>query len=146
MKELFVTAWDRHRLKDCVFGLVPWVSPDGLPSVNELDKKLDEAEIILEPRETPPDLVTMRSRVKLRDLRSNRTSIYTLAYPLDSMPDSVSVFEPVGIALLGARHGSLIEAAGSTGAGVLEVEKLLFQPRGGRSLSPLAGRVSVRPA
>jgi regulator of nucleoside diphosphate kinase len=59
----------------------------------------------------PPDIVTMNSRVRIRDNGTGRINEVTLVYPRDANPDlgRISVLAPIGSALLGLRVGQTIE-------------------------------------
>lgn len=59
----------------------------------------------------PPDVVTMNSRVKIRDAATGQIKDLTLVYPKDANPDTgcVSVLAPIGSALLGLHIGQTIE-------------------------------------
>lgn len=58
----------------------------------------------------PPDIITMHSRVLMRDLDSGATDTYTLVYPhqSDLTRGRLSVLAPLGTALLGFRQGAQI--------------------------------------
>ncbi|MGC4064143.1 MAG: nucleoside diphosphate kinase regulator [Polyangiaceae bacterium] len=59
----------------------------------------------------PPDVVTMNSRVLVRDDATGKHSALTLVYPRDADADQgrVSVLAPMGSALLGLSVGQTIE-------------------------------------
>ena len=78
----------------------------------------------------PGNVVTMNSKVRLKDMDSRKEHVYTLVYPseADPMNGRVSVLAPVGTALLGNRVGSEIEWAVPAGVRRLRVEEILFQP------------------
>src|SRR5690606_29962446 len=73
-----------------------------------LDDELERAEVV-DPSALPPNVVTMNSRVRLRERRSGREHELTLVYPPDAGEDRVSVLAPVGSALLGLSVGQDIE-------------------------------------
>lgn len=82
-------------------------------------------------REIGPDVVTMHSQVEVRLLRSGQRRKLTLCYPADADPAAgwVSVFSPMGAALLGLRVGEI--ACWETPGGEpvqAELQALLFQP------------------
>jgi regulator of nucleoside diphosphate kinase len=79
----------------------------------------------------PPDVVTMNSTVRLRDLETDEEETYTLVYPeeADIDADRLSVLAPVGTALLGYRAGDVVEWPVPAGVRRFRVEKVLFQPR-----------------
>jgi regulator of nucleoside diphosphate kinase len=124
-----VTVTDRHRLKDSIFSIIAWVDEQHLDCLELLDQKLDSAEIILDPMEIPPDLVTMRSRVKVRSLSDAiESGIYTLLYPFENEPliKKASVISPLGAALFGERHGNTVELPNDSGA--VAIEGVVYQP------------------
>ena len=83
----------------------------------------------------PPDVVTMNSTVRLRDLETGEEETYTLVYPeqADIEADRLSVLAPVGTALLGYRSGDVIEWPVPAGVRRFRVEEVLFQPRNARA-------------
>jgi regulator of nucleoside diphosphate kinase len=94
-----------------------------------LAEELEEAEVV-DPGEVPPDVVTMRSRVRVLDMVSGETATYTLCYPVeaDLAAGRLSVLAPIGTALLGYREGDVVEWPVPGGVRVLKIEKLLHQP------------------
>ena len=94
-----------------------------------LAEELEEAEVV-EPERVPPDVVTMRSRVRVRDMVNGELSTYTLCYPVEADLDAgrLSVLAPIGTALLGYREGDVVEWPVPGGVRVLKIEKLLHQP------------------
>lgn len=80
--------------------------------------------------EIPPDVVTMGSTVRLRDLETGEEETYTLVYPdeADIEEDKLSVLAPVGTALLGYRAGDAVEWPVPAGVLRFRVEEVLFQP------------------
>lgn len=77
-------------------------------AADRLEPLLDAAST-LPPREVPPDLVTMHSRIELVDADAGTRSTITLCYPdeADAAQGAVSVLSPVGSALLGRSAGAL---------------------------------------
>jgi regulator of nucleoside diphosphate kinase len=94
-----------------------------------LAEELEEAEVV-EPEGIPPDVVTMRSRVQVRDMVSGDLATYTLCYPVEANLNAgrLSVLAPIGTALLGYREGDVVEWPVPGGVRVLRIEKLLHQP------------------
>src|SRR5690242_8698683 len=64
---------------------------------------------VIAPAQIPPGVVTMRSRVRVRDMRGGAAQTYTVVYPdeADIERRMVSVLAPLGAALLGARAGQV---------------------------------------
>ena len=94
-----------------------------------LAEELEDAEVV-EPESVPPDVVTMRSRVRVLDMVSGQTATYTLCYPVEADLEAgrLSVLAPIGTALLGYREGDVVEWPVPGGVRVLRIEKLLHQP------------------
>lgn len=104
--------------------------PGDFPGRATLEAELDRAEV-LEPAAMPVDVVTMNSTVRFTLLESGKTNTLTLVYPKDvqGSTDKVSVFAPVGIALLGLRVNDSFTLPGATGQTVtVRVDAIEFQP------------------
>jgi regulator of nucleoside diphosphate kinase len=119
-----VTELDRARIHRWLRGQPPSANDRGLI---ELVDNADE----VPSRQIPGDVVTMYSQVLLTGAGNKEDRKLTLCYPSDAEPMTgfVSVFSPVGVALLGRRVGEDVTWAGPDGR--LEsarVEALLFQP------------------
>ncbi len=78
----------------------------------------------------PPDVVTMNSNVRVRDLDSQEVFSCTLSWPgeADAGNGRVNVLAPLGMALLGCRVGEAVEWPVPGGLRRLRVEEILFQP------------------
>jgi regulator of nucleoside diphosphate kinase len=100
---------------------------DAARALGDLVDNADE----VAPQQVPDDVVTMYSQVLLSDSRGAHERKLTLCYPPDAEPMAgfVSVFSPVGAALLGLRVGEAAAWSGPDGkAEVARVKALLFQP------------------
>lgn len=80
-----------------------------LPGAEPLEIEMNRANVV-EPTEVPADVVTMNSTVAFIDDDSEQELELTLVYP-DGVKGSntVSIFAPVGSALLGLSVGQAIE-------------------------------------
>lgn len=126
--ERTLSELDHVRLTNLVqrhkFGVT--VSSATLP----IERVLGDADVV-HWREVPPDVVTMHSRVLLKDLQTGTESELTLCYPADADASAgyVSVLSPAGWSLLGQRVGATVfwptPAGGTLSA---EILGLLFQP------------------
>lgn len=94
-----------------------------------LDQELDRAEVIA-TGDLSPDVVTMHSTVRVRDLDSGSSMVYTLAFPVDADIEKkrISVLAPIGTALIGYRAGDVLEWVTPGGTKRLHIEEVLFQP------------------
>lgn len=85
---------------------------------------------VVAPEKVPAHIVTMNSKVRLRDEQRDEEEVLTLAYPDDSgyAKDRVSVLSPIGAALLGCREGEQVGLVGSRASRALVLEKIEYQP------------------
>ena len=76
----------------------------------ELEDELSRARVI-PPKDIPEDVITMNSKVRLRDLDSGQEMVYSLVFPGDAdvAENKISVLAPIGTALIGYRVGDTIE-------------------------------------
>jgi regulator of nucleoside diphosphate kinase len=104
--QIMITSADLDRLER----LLDSVSPLHVPGLDALRRELDRAEVV-EPREIPPDVITMNSTARFVDEVSGKEFELTLVYPDDThlTHGTVSVLAPVGSALLGLSVGQSIE-------------------------------------
>jgi regulator of nucleoside diphosphate kinase len=88
--------------------------------------------------EIPPDVVTMGSTVRMRDLETGETETYTLVYPheADIEAGKLSVLAPVGTALLGYRVGDVVEWPVPAGVARFRVEEVVSQSAPAHVSSP----------
>ena len=79
-----------------------------MPGVDALQSEMDRAHVV-EPTEVPPEVVTMNSTVEFINDQSGQKFEMTLVYPdAVSGSETVSIFAPVGSALLGLSVGQSI--------------------------------------
>jgi regulator of nucleoside diphosphate kinase len=125
--ELTVTEADFDRLKHLVESPRYRVSHAVL--IPALREGLERSRVV-EPARVPKEVVTMNSKVRVRDLKADEAETYTLVYPdnADINDGKLSVLAPLGTALLGARVGQVVEFLAPGGTRRLNVEKILYQP------------------
>jgi regulator of nucleoside diphosphate kinase len=125
--ELLVTEADFDRLKHLVESPRYRVSHAVL--IPALREGLERCRVV-EPVRVPKEVVTMHSKVRVRDLDADETEAYTLVYPDDAdiNDGKLSVLAPLGTALLGARVGQVVKFLAPGGTRRLKVEKILYQP------------------
>jgi regulator of nucleoside diphosphate kinase len=128
---IYITEADRDRLRT----LIAVMKHPGHDQVREdldrLEEELDRAEIVT-PQSLPHDVITMRSRVRLRDVVSGQEMVYSLVFPneADLRQGKISVLAPIGTALLGCQAGEIIEWDVPAGLKRFKVEEVLYQPEG----------------
>ena len=106
-----------------------------LPGVEALEEEMNRANVV-EPTEVPPEVVTMNSTVEFIDDKTGQTFQMTLVYP-DAVTghETVSIFAPVGSALLGLSVGQSIVWQIPGGRELnLRVLKVLRQPEAMREI------------
>ena len=126
---IYITEIDRQRLEKLIEIAGQRDDAVNREYLRKLEHELDMAETVA-PAEVPADVITMRSKVRLRDLNSGEEMIYTLVFPTeaDSGNGRISVLAPIGTAMLGYRVGSVVEWQVPSGLRRLKVEELLYQP------------------
>jgi regulator of nucleoside diphosphate kinase len=133
-KPIHVTDSDFQRLKTLLRS--DWVDrKEDAGDLKRLESEIERARIV-KSTAVPKDVVTMNSRVKLRDLDSGDAVDFSLVFPtfpfaagsnhLAKM--TVSVLAPIGTAVLGYRVGDEIEWEVPAGVRRLKVEDVPFQP------------------
>jgi regulator of nucleoside diphosphate kinase len=128
MENPIVTAVDRARLHDMVRAARS-VGDPFRSHLRELTDALERADVV-PPAEVGRDVVTMKSCVRARDVETGGVEAFTLVYHGESgMFDSrLSVLTPMGVAVLGARVGDVIEFPIRRGVRRLRIEEMLYQP------------------
>ena len=86
--------------------------------------------IVVAPQDIPGDVVTMNSTVSLEDLDTREDELFTLVFPenADLSQGKLSVFAPIGTALLGYKVGDIFEWEVPDGKRRLLIKKILYQP------------------
>ena len=99
------------------------------PGREALEAELDRADV-LDPEDMPPNVVTMNSTVRFTMLEINKANTLTLVYPkdMDGSADKISIFAPVGIALLGLSVGDELPMPSPTGRVTVRVDAIEYQP------------------
>lgn len=124
---LVVTERDFDRLQK--LAEAPSFRGNGSRALQPLHEELSRGARV--PAEkVPSDVVTMRSQVRVRDVKTGQVDTYTVVYPheTDAEDGRISVLAPLGMALLGARVGATVEFNTPAGPRRVEIEKLLYQP------------------
>ena len=98
-------------------------------NLKKLETELDRAEIV-DAKDISKKVITMRSRVRLKDLVSGKANTYSLVFPseADFSQGKISVLAPIGTAILGYKSGDTIEWPVPSGVRKLKIDKILYQP------------------
>lgn len=127
-RQIFITEFDLERLEGVLENASRRSPRDG-KHLEELERELFKADVVPSAG-IPPDVVTMNSRVSLRDMESGEDLVYTLVFPADADLENgkISVLAPIGTALIGYRVGDTIKWPVPAGTRKLKVKKMLYQP------------------
>ncbi|HNQ73534.1 MAG TPA: nucleoside diphosphate kinase regulator [Verrucomicrobiota bacterium] len=121
---IYITDADMRRLQPLVENMKK--SRDDL---RQLQTELENAHVVA-PQAVPADVITMNSKVRLRDLEANEDLIYTLVFPEQANIEQgrISVVAPIGTAMLGYRVGDEFQWEVPGGTARMKVEEILYQP------------------
>jgi len=124
-KLIYITDNDMKRLKE----LIMEADNGNKKYLRELKDELDKGEVV-DSRDIPHHVITMNSKVRLRDINTQKEMICWLVFPDDSNADQgkISILAPIGTALLGYKVGDIIEWKVPAGLTKLKVEEILYQP------------------
>jgi regulator of nucleoside diphosphate kinase len=125
---IYITEQDYHRLSALIEKTQETNGVDR-EYLNKLEAELDRAEIV-DPKDIPSNVITMRSTVRLKDLVSGDENTYSLVFPTEAnfSQGKISVLAPIGMAILGYKPGDTIEWPVPSGMRKLKVEEILYQP------------------
>ena len=91
-------------------------------------KDLKKAKVV-KPESIPPDLITMRSKFRLKDLGTGDKYEYSLVYPQEVDSDQkISILDPQGKTVFGSRKGQIISWDSPKGLKYYQIEEILYQP------------------
>jgi regulator of nucleoside diphosphate kinase len=123
-----VTDVDSRRLASLIEGLRPTSVRDAR-SVELLERHLDDADVT-PASHIDPDIVTMDSEVRVRDLDTHAMRVFRVVFPraADAAQGKISVLAPLGMAVLGRRVGDHVRWHTPGGVRGLRVEGVLYQP------------------
>jgi regulator of nucleoside diphosphate kinase len=100
-----------------------------------LDALERELELATVAKVVPPGVVTMNSRVRVKDLDSGNEFICQIVFPGDAdvTKNRISVLAPIGTALLGYGAGTTVEWQVPSGIRRLRILAVEFQPETARA-------------
>jgi regulator of nucleoside diphosphate kinase len=123
-QSIMVTSLDARRLQN----LLARQSDASIRDETHLQQLQGELEraAVFQWDETPKDVVTMHSEVRVFDLESGERNTYTLVFPAeaDIAAKRISVLAPLGTALLGFREGDVVEWIMPGGERRLRIERV----------------------
>lgn len=124
--DIYVTSIDRERIIKLLNELYHGnLLPD--KSVKKLEQELNRA-IIVESQDIPQDVITMNSKAVLQLDDEDLEVSLVYAKDADLGASKLSIFSPIGTAILGYKEGSTIEWEVPSGVSQIRIKKVLYQP------------------
>ena len=101
--------------------------------LDELESELSRATVVKSSK-VSAHVVTMNSRVRMKDLNSGREFTYQIVFPQDAdiSENRISVLAPIGTALLGYRAGTSVEWRVPSGTRRFRILDVEYQPEAAR--------------
>ncbi|MCB5186607.1 nucleoside diphosphate kinase regulator [Methylobacillus caricis] len=123
-----VTSFDMNRL----FSMIEQLRKSGFRedgNLSKLEEELARSEEVA-AEQVAADVVTMNSRVLLRDEASGHDMLCTLVFPADAnaSENRISVVAPLGTAILGYRVGDVVNWAMPGGVRQYKILEISYQP------------------
>lgn len=121
---IYISSLDMNRITALLDKM-----PNIAAELVELEAELDRA-TVLEPEQMPDNVVTMNSTVEFKFAGEDRTMIKTLVYPSElKSSDDISIFAPVGSALIGLSVGQKLEwPMPNNQVKTIEIVDITYQP------------------
>lgn len=128
-RAIYISRYDLERLRELLQVVRAFGTEENQKHADTLDEELKHARIT-NPREVPPDVVTMNSKVRAANLKAGTDRVYALVFPrkADLAPENVSILDSFGTALLGRRLGDVFAVNAGSEALMYEVTQILYQP------------------
>ncbi len=97
--------------------------------VEQLLARLQQADLV-DQQEVSQNIITMNSKILLKNLSNGREAKITLTYPKDAnhLNSRISVFSDIGVSLIGSKKGEIVTWKTPVGQGQFCVEDVLYQP------------------
>lgn len=127
-REIFITEADKQKLHKLIENEKEFGIGTKEYLIN-LQQELNRA-CVVQAQEIPGDVITMNSKVVLKNFDTGEDMTYTLVYPSEANleEDKISVLAPIGTAILGYREQDILDWEVPGGTVRLKVEKILYQP------------------
>ena len=126
-KRITVTINDYERL----MGLLEFASLMGkMPDIKSRLYTILVSAKTLRQETIDESIITMNSRVHLKNLNNQKETEITLTYPREASPGErrVSIFSEIGIALFGRQEKEVTSWKVPGGIGLFEIVKVTYQP------------------
>lgn len=128
MKQIFITDFDMKRFEWLVSNSDKF---DDMYKnhLSNLGKELKNA-VVIEQTAIPSDVITMRSRFRVKFLDTHEDKTYTLAFPFDAVEEKniISILSSFGLAVIGSKIGSTLDFDSPSGKQKIRIEEIIYQP------------------
>jgi regulator of nucleoside diphosphate kinase len=127
-KNIVITDADYERLQQLIDSSRQFRHRDAV-HLNELEQELEGA-IVVSSGAVPHNVVTMNSRVRVKDLNNGREMTYQIVFPgnADIANNRISVLAPIGTGLLGYSAGTTVEWQVPSGLRRFRILNVEYQP------------------
>lgn len=124
--DIYITNIDRDRIKKILDKMFESKQPPD-ESVKKLGGELSRA-VVVDSQQVPRDVITMNSKALLQ-LNDENIEV-SLVYPDDADLSAMklSIFSPIGTAILGYKEGNTVEWQVPSGTSKIHIKKILYQP------------------
>ena len=126
---IWVTKTDLQRLGNLIDMVRDREERELYQYIDKLEAKLEFAEVAAS-EEIPSKVITMRSKVHLKDLDTGEDHFYTLVFPTEANSEEgkLSILSPLATAILGYQLGDTVEFQAPARRRRLQVLEILYQP------------------
>ncbi len=126
-KPVYITEYDMQRLLRLLNGIQSY--PQERVRLELLIEEMERA-VVVPSEKVSEDVVTLNTRMRVRDLDSSEETSIQLVFPNDGDFEhgKISVFTPMGAALIGYSKGDIAEWRVSAGIKRLRIEEITYQP------------------
>ena len=127
-KLIYITDNDMKRLKELIM-VAREFGKENEKYLRDLEGELVRGKVV-KSQDIPNNIVTMNSKIRLRNIATQEEIIYQLVFPdnADVNQGKISILAPIGTALLGYKAGDIIKWKVPAGLTKLKVEDILYQP------------------
>lgn len=127
-KKIVITDADCGRLQRLIESLRGFRHRDA-EHLDDLERGLERATVV-RSGEVPQNVVTMNSRVRIKDLSNGREATYQIVFPCDAdvAKNRISVLAPIGMGLLGYSVGASVECPVPSGMRRFRILEIEYQP------------------
>jgi len=120
------TRFDYERLFD-VIRKRDSVTAGEVKNIDTLKRDLEHSRLV-DPRDIRPNVVTMNSKFRLRNLGNGKKYVYSLVFPKDcTNNDTISVLSGIGTQILGSTIGTVVKNNPADDQ-YFVIEEIVYQP------------------